>query len=386
MTATEKRDFGNVRKLPSGNWQARYRGPDGRDHRAPTTFVRRGHAERWLLRERDAISEGRWVTPERRQEAARAPELPTVAEWLEAVIKRRQKRVRRPLAQTTADLYRKDARLRVNDSTLGRMALDKVTRSAVSSWWDSLDQSTPTQNARAYSLLRSAFVDAVDDELVAVNPCKLKGVGKPTPKHQAQALSAQETLRYLQAVPEARRVPLMLCAWCGLRSGEVRGLRRRDVDLSARTVTVAQAVSRVKVGPHQWDWRIAPPKTTAGLRTVALPDQLVEPLREHLASLPVRGRDQLLFTSEDGRNPLASTVLADAHQKGREAISRPSLTVHDLRRTAATLAAQGGATTKELMRLLGHTTVNVAMIYQVADDQRDRERADRLAAQLRRAV
>ena len=61
MTATEKRDFGNVRKLPSGNWQARYRGPDGRDHRAPTTFVRRGHAERWLLRERDAM------TPKARQ-------------------------------------------------------------------------------------------------------------------------------------------------------------------------------------------------------------------------------------------------------------------------------------------------------------------------------
>ena len=38
------------------------------------------------------------------------------------------------------------------------------------------------------------------------------------------------------------------------------------------------------------------------------------------------------------------------------------MTVHDLRRTGATLAAQSGATTREVMRRLGHTTAAVAMI------------------------
>lgn len=53
--------------------------------------------------------------------------------------------------------------------------------------------------------------------------------------------------------------------------------------------------------------------------------------------------------------------------------------MHDLRRTAATMAAQAGSTTAELMRLLGHTTVNVAMLYQVPTAERDKERARRIS-------
>jgi integrase len=38
--------------------------------------------------------------------------------------------------------------------------------------------------------------------------------------------------------------------------------------------------------------------------------------------------------------------------------------VHDLRHTAATLAAAAGATTKELMERMGHTSPAVALRYQ----------------------
>ena len=70
------------------------------------------------------------------------------------------------------------------------------------------------------------------------------------------------------------------------------------------------------------------------------------------------------------------SALRTAHKRAAAAIGRGSLTVHDLRRTAATLAAEGGATTAELMRLLGHTTVGVAMLYQVPEHARDRARAE----------
>ena len=47
------------------------------------------------------------------------------------------------------------------------------------------------------------------------------------------------------------------------------------------------------------------------------------------------------------------------------------LRVHDLRHTAATLAAATGATTKELMERMGHTSPRVALRYQhvMADRQ-----------------
>ena len=43
-----KRRFGRVRRLPSGRYQVRYRGPDGIDRPAPETFRTKGDAEVWL--------------------------------------------------------------------------------------------------------------------------------------------------------------------------------------------------------------------------------------------------------------------------------------------------------------------------------------------------
>lgn len=369
-----KRGFGSIGKLPSGNFRARYTGPDRKMHAAPHTFTNKSHAAAWLVSEENLISRDVWTAPETR--AAR-PRGTTVGELVEHVITARQARTRKPLAQTTADLYRKDYRLRLKDG-LGDVIVSELTPTTISNWWSGLDPDTPSQNSRAYLLLKSCLADAVEDGIIATNPARIKGAGKPLPQHQGQALSVSETLAYIDAVPKSYRLALAVTVWCGLRSGETRGLRVKDVDLGRKQLHIAQAVSRVHTGKHTLTWRIAPPKTAAGLRTVALPGTLVEPLRQWIHDHPGLGPDDLLFPAKDGRSPLACTVLRDAHLKGRAAIDRPELRIHDLRRTAATLAAREGATTRELMRLLGHTTVGVAMIYQVPDDARDQERARRL--------
>jgi len=43
------RRFGNVRRLPSGRYQASYLGPDGVRRYAPETFERKSDAERVLV-------------------------------------------------------------------------------------------------------------------------------------------------------------------------------------------------------------------------------------------------------------------------------------------------------------------------------------------------
>lgn len=64
------REFGSVRQLPSGRWQARYRAPDGRRLTAPFTFTTKRAAAAWLAETQTNIERGRWVSPE--QEAAEA--------------------------------------------------------------------------------------------------------------------------------------------------------------------------------------------------------------------------------------------------------------------------------------------------------------------------
>lgn len=195
--------------------------------------------------------------------------------------------------------------------------------------WDGLDPSTPSQNWRAYSVLKSVMIDAVEDGLADRDPWTLKDVGKPKPKHKAEVMTTDELRVYFAAVPVLYRLPLMGAVLCGLRSGEVQDLRRRDVDLPARTLHVEQAATRVQRDDGDgYRWRLDDPKTDAADRVVSMPSRMVPPMRQRLARLPVRGRDQLISTATDGRSPIASSVLWEAHEKGRRAVGGPTVTVH----------------------------------------------------------
>ena len=59
-----KRDWGRIRQLPSGRWQARYPGPDGTLRSAPHTFERKGDASNWLADKRAEINRDEWIDPE----------------------------------------------------------------------------------------------------------------------------------------------------------------------------------------------------------------------------------------------------------------------------------------------------------------------------------
>ena len=64
---------------------------------------------------------------------------------------------------------------------------------------------------------------------------------------------------------------------------------------------------------------------------------------------------------------------------GVRRVGKPGMRVHDLRHVGPTLAAQAGATTKELMKRIGHTTPGMAMRYQIAAAERDAVIAERLS-------
>src|SRR6204780_4484784 len=59
------RRFGSVRKLPSGRYQIRYPGPDGRIRSGPETFERKSDADKALVLVEAQMSSGSWTDPER---------------------------------------------------------------------------------------------------------------------------------------------------------------------------------------------------------------------------------------------------------------------------------------------------------------------------------
>ena len=59
------RRFGNVRRLPSGRFQIRYPGPDGRMRTGPETYERKSDADKALVLIEAQIAAGEWTDPER---------------------------------------------------------------------------------------------------------------------------------------------------------------------------------------------------------------------------------------------------------------------------------------------------------------------------------
>ena len=362
--AIGRRAFGEISRLPSGRFRARYTGPDLVRHSAPVTFVTRIDAEGWLADQERRISRGEWTAPTRH---VVVPERPVLfGDFAVQVLAGRR------LRPATIALYAKLLRLAILP-TFGALPVAEITAGQVTAWY-ATQKSTPTQQANAYGLLKSILAEAVVDGLIPANPCRVKAGGQKHRAREIDVLSADQLQHYLAAVPEQRMVPLLLAGWCGLRSGEVRGLRVRDLDLDAGVVHVRQAVVRLS-----GQLLIGPPKTTAGVRSVSIPPHLLPALRDWLARQPRRSRNALLFPAGDGISPLNDSVLRDAHDKAKRAIGVPGLTIHGLRHTSATMAAQLGATLAELQARIGHSTPNMAMRYQHVAAERDAQLAVRMS-------
>ena len=358
------RGFGFVRRLPSKRWQASYVGPDLARHVAPSTFTSKADAEGWLGAERVFVSADSWVPPVSRRRDSQATTFGTFAgEWV----------ANRPLKPRTREGYAHLLRSYLLPG-LGSMSMMTISPTVVRRWWQQLDPTRPTVNARAYALLRAIFSTAAEEEVVASSPCRIRGASISPRVIDIRPASVAELETMVDALPPNRRAIALLCGWCALRIGEALELRRGDLDLPRGQLTIGRAVSWVEGGPV-----VGTPKSRAGMRTVAIPPHIVDSLALHLNDHVAPRKDSLLFTARDGRSHLQPSVFHDAWRKARAAAGRDDLRVHDLRHTGATMAAMTGATLAELQQRLGHSSVNAALRYQHAAKGRDAEIAKALS-------
>lgn len=360
-TTQGKRQFGNVRKLPSGRFQARYTGPDGHMYAArgenggALTFQTRGDAQDWLSLRRSEILRDEWLPPT----APKAAPV-TVRAYAEAWL------AHRDLEDRTREHYSQLLRDHVYP-TFGPLPVPAVSPAAVRTWHAALAKTTgPTARAHAYALLRTVMNTAVADDLIPANPCRVRGAGQTRRVKKIVPATLAELAALTKAMPAKYQLLVLLAAWCGLRFGELAELRRSDVDLTNGVIHVRRGVVRTNAGR-----KVKDPKSDAGKRTVALPPHLLPVVKDHVREHAAMGRDGLLFPARHGEQ-LAPSTLYRVFYPARKKAGREDLRFHDLRHTGAVLAASTGATLAELMARLGHSTPAAALRYQHAAQDRDR--------------
>jgi len=356
-----RRRFGAIRQLPSGQWQVRYPGPDGMMRPADKTFRTKTEAAEWLVDKEAEIRAGDWIDPE-------AGKI-TLAKYAESWVAERPK-----IRPTTRERSTTLVRLHIAPY-LGHMELGAIRDPHIRRWYKQLGDNGvgAATVARSYQLLKSILNTAVQDEVIRRNPCRIKGAAV-FKAEERPVLTIDEVYALADAMPDRYRALVLLGTFTGLRWGELAGLRRRNVDLDTCTVRVESIVVELGSGRLLED---QDPKSDAGRRTVTFPAQLKPLMEAHMAAFVDARPAAYVFTSPMGK-VLRRANFRETWVTALKAAGLGEVRFHDLRHTGATIAAQTGATLKELMRRIGHSTEKAALNYQHAAAGRDQEIASAL--------
>lgn len=385
----KERQFGAIRKLPSGRYQASYT-VEGVRYTAPSTFsddVRapggtkprtgREKAQAWLRGVRTDIERGKWVSPDVLAAAAESDAKRAQSErfgtYASTWIEQRVSGKGEPLRPKTRHEY--ERQLENGLSKFKNDRISDITPARVRTWHADRMKAGKTAAGAEARLLRAILNTALVDGLISSNPVP-SNLTKTQAGVKHRPPTMDELTVVLQHIAPEFRLAVLLAAYGGLRSGEWRALRRRDVLINdGRTLVNIERAAQYITGRG---WDVGPPKSREGVRVVPLPRGLTPDVEKHLEAYVGPFPDDLIFPPAGGSGFVHDRQFNRTWNTARDAAGiRDVVREHDLRAFAGTMHAQSGATLKETMQFLGHSTTVAAMAYQ-ATTGRDAELADRM--------
>jgi integrase len=265
------------------------------------------------------------------------------------------------------ELYRQRLRDHILDR-LGRRRVDELTVGDVCLLVDRLSRRglAPGTVTSCVNILSGLLRFAVKRNVVTHNVCRdLDRDDRPGVKRQSEPryLTVTELELLLKEMSDTFRPIAAACAYAGLRVSEALGLRWRDVDFKAGTITVAGQLDASGV-------RITTTKTETSAATIPLIPVLRRELAEHrkrqaAVSLMHVLADKLVFTTASGKPQSRRNALRAVHVAGDNAKLNGSglepVGLHDLRHTLVAIAFEHGLTAPEVAVLARHASAKVTL-------------------------
>jgi integrase len=321
-------------------WRARYVDAEGNEREK--VFEVKREAEVWLRNRLREVDTGTHIDPSKTKV--------TISD-----VHREWEAAQGHLARKTA-ATRKTAWTTHVQPRWGKVRISEVKTSAVRSWITKMvkdEVGVPTIE-NSFAVLRMTMAQAVEDGRVPRNPCD--GVRLPRRKHADRGYLSHDQVLALANACDRDGLVVRFLAYTGLRWGEMAALRVQDFDMLRRRVRVHRSVT--ESGGLEW----RNPKTHER-RSVPFPPTIADDLAKLMVG---KKRGDLVFANTRG-NVLRNSnwrarVFSPAVAACQESDDTfPSITPHDLRHTAASLAVSAGAHVKAVQRMLGHAKAGMTL-------------------------
>jgi len=269
---------------------------------------------------------------------------------------------------------------------LGEIRLQKLTARNIQQYYTWLmdeKELSPNTVIKHHNLLTNTLNAAERQEYITKNP--MRAVSPPKKRQREAKFYTPEQLGTLldKAVGTRIELPVYICAYLGLRRGELCGLRWSDVDLEHKTITIEN--TRTQAGKKEIEKGT---KTASSTRTLYLPDTLCDMLKaakEHQQACSAEYKNayddnDYVVVMEDGR-PFRPNYLSELFGKFLADNDLPKIVLHELRHTFASLSNQAGIPAYNIGKALGHSTpATTQKIYTHLLDQTHTQAVEGVAA------
>lgn len=214
----------------------------------------------------------------------------------------------------------------------------------------------PSTVRTRYNYVSMALRGAVRDRIIPVDPAA--GVKLPRRRRAEAAMqipTAAQVHAALEVAPPEYRAAVAVCAFAGLRLGEMAGLRVGDIDHDAQTLHVQRQVQGANV-----KMSIVTAPKAGSERVIAIPEGLCKILEEHVTGIGTIRDEAYLFGR--GSDLLNRNSAAHIWRMIRNAADLPDdFTLHTLRHFYASALISSGCDVVTVQRALGHSQPSITL-------------------------
>lgn len=246
---------------------------------------------------------------------------------------------------------------------LGKVKISKLTLQQFTQWKNEMNKTNLSTNYKnkIFSLIKEiiSYADKIYN-VTSLIPDKIGKFENPTElKKEMDFYTYDEFQQFISVVDDLTyRCFFSLIYYCGLRLGEAQSLNWNDIDFKNNMLSITKSLTTKIKGKK---FVIMPPKTKNSIRTLPIPNKVIEPLKQlynECKNIPDFNKNCFVFGVFF---PLPDTTIKQRRDNYCKQANIRKIRIHDFRHSCASLLINNGANITLVAKYLGHSNISMTL-------------------------